>query len=81
MSGEWKSKPLGEATNFVNGLWKGEKPPFVTVGVIRNTNFTKDGSIDDSEIAWLDVETKKFEKRKLKFGDLILEKSGGGRFC
>jgi type I restriction enzyme, S subunit len=53
----------------------------VTVGVIRNTNFTKDGSIDDSEIAWLDVETKKFEKRKLKFGDLILEKSGGGRFC
>jgi type I restriction enzyme S subunit len=75
---EWKSKPLGEVTTFLNGLWKGEKPPIVTVGVIRNTNFAKDGSIDDADIAWLDVEAKKFEKRKLKFGDIILEKSGGG---
>jgi type I restriction enzyme, S subunit len=50
----------------------------VTVGVIRNTNFAKDGSIDDSDIALLDVEAKKFDKRKLKFGDIILEKSGGG---
>jgi type I restriction enzyme, S subunit len=74
----WKSKSLGEATTFLNGLWKGEKPPFVTVGVIRNTNFAKDGSIDDSDIAWLEVEAKKFEKRKLRFGDVILEKSGGG---
>lgn len=74
----WRSKPLGEVTTFLNGLWKGEKPPFVTVGVIRNTNFTADGSIDDSDIAWLEVEQKKFEKRQLKFGDIILEKSGGG---
>ncbi|WP_051396738.1 restriction endonuclease subunit S [Bradyrhizobium elkanii] len=78
MRDEWKSKPLGEVTIFLNGLWKGEKPPFITVGVIRNTNFAKDGSIDDSDIAWLDVEAKKFEKRKLKLGDIILEKSGGG---
>jgi type I restriction enzyme, S subunit len=65
-------------TTFLNGLWKGEKPPYATVGVIRNTNFGKDGSIDDSDIAWLEVEVRKFEKRKLKFGDIILEKSGGG---
>jgi type I restriction enzyme S subunit len=71
-------KPLRDVTTFLNGLWKGEKPPYVTVGVIRNTNFAKDGSIDDCDIAWLEVETKKFEKRKLKFGDIILEKSGGG---
>ena len=43
MRGEWKSKPLGEATTFLNGLWKGERPPFVTAGVIRNTNFAEDG--------------------------------------
>jgi type I restriction enzyme S subunit len=59
-------------------LWKGENPPFATVGVIRNTNFAKDGSIDDTDIAWLDVEAKKLKTRKLKFGDIILEKSGGG---
>ncbi len=54
------------------------KPPFVNVGVIRNTNFTKDGALDDSDIAYLDVETKNVQKRRLQFGDVILEKSGGG---
>ena len=46
--------------------------------MIRNTNFTKEGALDDSDIANLDVEVKKFEKRRLQFGDIILEKSGGG---
>jgi type I restriction enzyme S subunit len=75
---EWRSATLGEATQFINGLWKGEDPPFIHVGVIRNTNFTKEGALDDSDIAYLDVEAKKFQKRRLQFGDLILEKSGGG---
>lgn len=74
----WKTKTLEEACQFSNGLWKGEKPPFVNVGVIRNTNFTKEGTLDDSDIAYLDVEAKKLEKRRLQFGDIILEKSGGG---
>ena len=69
---------LDEACHFSNGLWKGEKDPLINVGVIRNTNFRKDGSLDDSEIAYLDVEAKKFDKRRLQFGDIILEKSGGG---
>ncbi|MDZ4236697.1 MAG: restriction endonuclease subunit S [Hydrogenophaga sp.] len=74
----WQVAPLSELTQFINGLWKGEDPPFVHVGVIRNTNFTKDGDLDNSDIAYLDVEAKKFLKRRLQFGDLILEKSGGG---
>jgi type I restriction enzyme S subunit len=74
----WKSQSLAEACQFINGLWKGEEPPFVHVGVIRNTNFTKEGKLDDSDIAFLDVEAKKFAKRRLEYGDLILEKSGGG---
>ena len=74
----WKAKALEEVCQFSNGLWKGDKPPFVNVGVIRNTNFTKEGTLDDSDIAYLDVEAKKLEKRRLQFGDIILEKSGGG---
>ena len=74
----WTTKPLDEVCHFTNGLWKGEKPPFLTVGVIRNTNFTKDGTLDDTDIAYLEVEAKKFDKRRLQFGDIILEKSGGG---
>jgi type I restriction enzyme, S subunit len=78
MTNSWQIKTLEEVCQFSNGLWKGETPPFVNVGVIRNTNFTKEGALDDSDIAYLDVEAKKFEKRRLRFGDIILEKSGGG---
>ena len=74
----WQTKKLGEVCNIFNGLWKGKKPPYINVNVIRNTNFTKDGFLDDSDIANLPVEVKQYENRKLKFGDLILEKSGGG---
>lgn len=78
MTTAWKCQTLDEVCHFSNGLWKGEKPPFVHVGVIRNTNFTKEGALDDSDIAYLHVEAKKLEKRRLQFGDVILEKSGGG---
>lgn len=74
----WQVAKLSDICEFHNGLWKGDKGPFLNVGVIRNTNFTKDGSLDDRYIAYLDVEAKKFEKRRLQFGDIILEKSGGG---
>ncbi|HEY4011372.1 MAG TPA: restriction endonuclease subunit S [Acidobacteriaceae bacterium] len=74
----WQTRALEEVCQFSNGLWKGEKPPFVNVGVLRNTNFTREGTLDHSDIAYLDVEAKKLEKRRLQFGDIILEKSGGG---
>jgi type I restriction enzyme S subunit len=74
----WEVKKLGEVCDFGNGLWTGKKPPFIEVGVIRNTNFTKDCHLDCSDIAFLNVEQSQFAKRKLKYGDIILEKSGGG---
>ena len=75
---KWDKAFLDQLCDFKNGLWKGKKGPFTHVGVIRNTNFTKNGSLDDSDIAYLDVEEKQYKTRKLEFGDLILEKSGGG---
>ena len=75
---KWKKKKLNEFCEFSNGLWTGKKPPFQTVGVIRNTNFTKDCLLDDSDIVYLEVEQSQFQKRKLQYGDIILEKSGGG---
>jgi len=75
---EWQTRTLEQVCQFQSGLWKGENPPFVKIGVIRNTNFTKEGTLNDSDIAYLDVEVKKYEKRRLQFGDIILEKSGGG---
>ena len=78
MKQDWEIKRLDEVCEFGNGLWTGKKPPFQNVGVIRNTNFTKDGKLDDSDIVYLDVEQSQFAKRKLQYGDIILEKSGGG---
>lgn len=75
---KWQSKKLSELCEFSNGLWTGKKAPFQNVCVIRNTNFTKDGKLDDSAIISLDVEQSQFSKRKLQYGDIIIEKSGGG---
>ena len=76
-SGKWEMVKLGEMVETIGGLWKGEKPPFQKAYVIRNTNFDKNNKLDLSDIAYLDVEIKAFEKRKLQKGDIILEKSGG----
>ena len=73
----WTIILLGDLCFTINGLWKGKKPPFINVGVIRNANFTKDCKLDYTNIAYLDVEVKQYEKRKLKCGDIIVEKSGG----
>lgn len=78
MKSNWNSIALEELCHIFNGLWKGIKPPFINVNVIRNTNFSKEGLLDDSNIANLPVEISTYKKRKLEFGDIILEKSGGG---
>lgn len=74
----WRTRTLDESCEFYNGLWKGEAPPLVSARVIRNTNFTKEGTLDYSDVARIDVEAKKLDKRRLRFGDILLEKSGGG---
>lgn len=73
----WEIKKLGDITTSINGLWTGKKPPFITIAVIRNTNFTKDCKLDTSDIAYIDVEVKQYACRKLQCGDIIIEKSGG----
>lgn len=73
----WTYKKLGEITKVINGLWIGKKPPLKTVAVIRNTNFTKDCKLSTTNIAYIDVEEKQFEKKRLLQGDIIIEKSGG----
>ena len=73
----WEYKKLGEVTSTINGLWTGKKPPFINVAVVRNTNFTKDCKLDMTNVAYLDVEEKQFSTRKLQYGDIIIEKSGG----
>ena len=69
---------LGDLGEFIGGLWKGKKPPYVKAKIIRNTNFDLKGGLKaDSEYPELEVEINQLEKRKLEYGDIIIEKSGG----
>lgn len=74
----WNENKLDELCIFRNGLWTGKKEPFVECNVIRNANFTKNFKLNYNNIAKISVEKKQYETRELQYGDLILEKSGGG---
>ncbi len=69
---------LGDVCVFQSGLWKGKKEPFTKANVIRSTNFTASGKLSFDDVAELYIEVKQLEKRQLEFGDIILEKAGGG---
>lgn len=73
----WTYKKLGDVCDVINGLWTGKKEPFVNVAVVRNTNFSKDCKLKLDDVAFIDVEAKQFASRKLQYGDIIIEKSGG----
>lgn len=73
----WKMVKLGKIVSTSNGLWKGKKPPYINIAVIRNTNFTKDCKLRLDDIEYIDAEEKQFLTRKLEYGDIIIEKSGG----
>lgn len=61
-----------------SGVWTGKRSPFKTIGVLRNTNFNNDGSLDYSDVAQIDVEERHLPSKLLKTGDILLERSGGG---
>lgn len=73
----YSTKKLKKLVSSIGGLWTGEKPPFVNAKVIRNTNFSAVGAIDTTDIAEILVEKNTFNKRRIKKGDIIIEKSGG----
>jgi type I restriction enzyme S subunit len=61
ISGEWGSDPISNNS----------------VGIIRTTNFTNEGKLNLHNIARRDISENKVRNKKLQFGDVIIEKSGG----
>lgn len=72
------TKPL---TDFIEvsfpGEWGQEDRDGNGVRVIRTTNFTNTGKLDLSDVVTRDIDSAKVEKKRLKKGDIILERSGG----
>lgn len=78
MSNSWNTTTIKDACEQMNGIWKGAKPPFTTAKILRTTNFSKDCKMKLDDLAIIEVEEKKMNARRLKRGDIIVEKSGGG---
>ena len=47
------------------------------VKFLRTTKFTDDGIIDYSDVVTRDIDKNKIGEKELRFGDIIIEKSGG----
>ncbi len=64
-------------TDKLSGEWGNEPVDGEGYKVIRTTNFTNYGIIDYEKIVVRDIDAQKVDKKHLKNGDIIIEKSGG----
>lgn len=58
------------------GDW-GDEPKEDAIGVIRSTNFTNQGLLDLTDVAYRSLKPKKREEKKLYQGEILIERSGG----
>ena len=63
---EYLMVEIGSTCEITSGLWKSEKEPLESVKILRNTNFTKDGRLNLSDVAEYPVEVRQLEKRLLQ---------------
>lgn len=61
----------------ISGEWGTESVDENGVNVLRTTNFTNEGIINYSEVVKRNISQSLIDKKKLLFGDTIIEKSGG----
>ena len=59
------------------GEWGEEDKDGTGVKVIRTTNFTNEGKLNLADVVTRKIDSSKVEKKKLRKGDIILERSGG----
>ena len=74
------SKEIGDLLELVTpGEWGDNQgtPGGVDTGVIRSANFTKDHQFNAKEIVVRSIEKHKRQKKLLRKGDILIEKSGG----
>lgn len=64
-------------TDKITGEWGNESSDGKGCKILRTTNFTNIGIIDFENVVIRDIDEKKVTLKHLKFGDIIIEKSGG----
>lgn len=74
------SEEIGSLLELVTtGEWGNNQgsPGGIDTGVIRSANITKDHRFNTKEIAIRSIEERKRQKKMLRHGDILIEKSGG----
>jgi len=61
----------------VSGEWGNSPANGPLIKVIRNTNFNNDGSLNLTAVVEREIPMSKISRKKLKYGDILIEKSGG----
>lgn len=61
----------------ISGEWGNDDESGTGIPVLRTTNFTNSGIIDYSKVVTRDIKKKNLEPKYLRYGDIIIEKSGG----
>lgn len=74
----WTQKPLDSVIEKpMSGEWGKDDPTGTGIKVLRTTNFTDLGIIDYSDVATRIIDAKKAAAKYMKYGDVLIEKSGG----
>lgn len=61
----------------ISGEWGIEPSNGPVIKVIRNTNFSNDGSLNLKNVVEREISISKISQKKLRYGDILIEKSGG----
>jgi restriction endonuclease S subunit len=59
------------------GVWGDEPSDENAIGVLRSTNFTNQGLLDLSDVAYRSIKPQKLVEKQISAGDIIIERSGG----
>ncbi|MDD3162202.1 MAG: restriction endonuclease subunit S [Bacteroidales bacterium] len=74
----WKVTPIDKVVEKpMSGEWGKDDFEGTGVKVLRTTNFTDRGVIDYSDVVTRKIDDKKANQKYMKFGDILIEKSGG----
>ncbi len=61
----------------ISGEWGVDDSDGNGIPVLRTTNFTNDGNIDYKNVVTRNIQKKNINEKFLRYGDIIIEKSGG----
>jgi type I restriction enzyme S subunit len=74
----WEQVPVSNVIEKpLSGEWGKDDPEKTGLPVLRTTNFTDIGELNFEEVITRQIDEKKATQKFLRFGDTIIEKSGG----